>query len=101
MKKIIFFFLGLLVPILVGMWFNGFFDVDENIMFPLAFIVGLPQLILIFLLPIIIWAIVMSIYGFKNKPVLYVYTSGMIIGIILAFTLIPNLDMIKVYLGIE
>lgn len=54
-------------------------------------------LIVVFALPVLVWAIVASIYGFKNKPVVNAYTIGMIVGIILAFTIIPNLDVIKTY----
>jgi hypothetical protein len=46
------------------------------------------------------WAIVASIYGYKNKPIVYSYTIGMVLGMAVAFNLDGVTDYFKYNWGI-
>jgi hypothetical protein len=99
MKKIIFFLLGLLLPIFIVTLIENSFN-SASMVWPLVLIFNSTLLLFVVCLPLIVWAIVATIYGYKNKPIIYSYTIGMVIGIALVFNLYTLINYFKYNWGL-
>lgn len=100
-KKIIFFIVGLLLSIFVVWGFYIFLNLfdETGVMIPFILTTLIVPIIFVFLTPVIVGAIIMNIYGFKNKPVVWSYIIGATIGIIIALSIdvIDIIRMFKIY----